>query len=74
MVLYADMLVAANALTDYFLLRLCAAVCRRPVRRVRMALAALIGGAASLLILVPASWVPAAGAGIASVVSPCTAP
>ena len=28
MVLYADMLVAANALTDYFLLRLCAAVCR----------------------------------------------
>lgn len=65
MVLYADMLVAANALTDYFLLRLCAAVCRRPVRRVRMALAALLGGAASLLILVPASWVPAAGAGIA---------
>ena len=65
MVLYADMLVATNALTDYFLLRLCAAVCRQPIRRVRMVLAALLGGAAALLILVPAPWVSAAGAAIA---------
>lgn len=66
MVLYADMLVAVNALTDYFLLRCCAALCRQPVRRVRIVIAALVGGLASLLILAPTAWIPAAGAAAAA--------
>lgn len=63
--MYADMLVAGNALTDYFLLRLCAAICRQPVRRGRMALAALAGGGASLLILIPSAMWAAVGALVA---------
>ena len=52
MIIYVDILIACNILIDYFLLLFCAVVCHIPVRRMRIFLAALLGGASSLLILV----------------------
>lgn len=56
MVLYADLLVAGNALTDYILLRICAAACHEPVHTGRMTAASLIGGASAMLITAPRLW------------------
>ncbi len=53
MVIYADILVAFNALVDYFLLRLCGALRRLPLKRGRLLCAGLLGGAASLQMFLP---------------------
>ena len=64
--LYADILIATNMLTDYFLLRLCAALRHRPVRRRRLLLASAAGGVSSLLILLDAQRALCLGASLAA--------
>lgn len=59
MVIYADILLAINALTDWFLLRSCSALCRIPLRRGRMVAASLLGGVASLAIFLPSAGLAA---------------
>jgi len=53
MVLYADILFAFNALVDYLLLLLSARAAGEPLRRVRFALGAVLGGLYAVLIFVP---------------------
>lgn len=53
MVLYADILFAFNALVDYLLLLLSARAAGEPLRRVRFALGAALGGLYAVLIFVP---------------------
>ncbi|MBQ9083630.1 MAG: sigma-E processing peptidase SpoIIGA [Clostridia bacterium] len=68
MVIYADILVALNALIDYFLLRSCGAIRRMPLKRGRLLCASLLGGVAALQIFLPVRGVWAillsAGSGI----------
>ena len=60
MVVYIDELAALNALVDYCLLVLTAQLGGLPMRRGRLALAALLGGvyAAGMLLLEGAGWLP----------------
>lgn len=60
MVVYVDELAALNALVDYCLLVVTARLGGLPVRRWRMALAALLGGlyAAAMLFFKGAAWLP----------------
>ena len=56
-IIYADSLVALNAAVDYLLLLCAGKLCALPLRRWRMALGALWGGAYALLCAVyPAFW------------------
>ena len=56
-IIYADSTVALNAAVDYVLLLCAGKLCDAPLRRGRMALAALLGGAYALLCAVyPGFW------------------
>ncbi len=55
--IYADTLVLLNAAVDYLLLLCAGKLCALPLRRWRLALGALLGGAYALLAAVyPAFW------------------
>ncbi len=60
MIVYVDELAALNALVDYCLLAVTAQLGGLPVRRGRLALAALLGGvyAAGMLLFEDAAWLP----------------
>ena len=61
-VIYADELVALNALIDYLLLVLSARAAELPVRRGRSALAGLLGGLYALAAAALPGWLRTAGA------------
>ena len=50
---YVDVLIALNLLISWAMLRTCGELCRRRAGRGRMALASLLGGMSSLIILLP---------------------
>ncbi len=73
MIIYADILVVLNVLTDYLLLRCCGAVRHLPVRRGRLLAGALLGGAASLQMLLPVRGFVAAVLAVAAAGAVCLA-
>lgn len=52
-VIYLDILIVLNWLSDYLLLLSVACLCRRPIKTARAAAASFVGGCSALLILLP---------------------
>ncbi len=71
MIIYADILVVLNVLTDYLLLRCCGAVRHLPVRRGRLLAGALLGGVFSLQMLLPVQGIMATVLAVGNAAAVC---
>jgi stage II sporulation protein GA (sporulation sigma-E factor processing peptidase) len=71
MIIYADILVVLNVLTDYLLLRCCSTVRHVPVCRGRLLAGALVGGLSSLQMLLPVQGMAATALSLLSAAAVC---